>query len=142
MPGSLSSTRRVQFRDTDAAGIAHFSSFFPMMEEVEHEFWRTLGLSVVMRDGEGHLAWPRVSASCDYHRPIRFEDVLEITMTIGRIGEKSVTFDFAFTHAGAKIATGRLVAVCCRVDAGGTPRSIVIPSAIAKQLRDFQASGG
>ena len=44
---SFSATRRVEFRDTDAAGIMHFASFFPLMESVEHEFLRHLGLSVL-----------------------------------------------------------------------------------------------
>ena len=34
-------TRRVEFRDTDAAGIVHFSAFFFYMESVEHEFLRS-----------------------------------------------------------------------------------------------------
>ncbi|MEL7264077.1 MAG: hypothetical protein AAFP69_04590, partial [Planctomycetota bacterium] len=38
--------RRVEFRDTDAAGIVHFSAFFPFMETAEHAFLRSLGLSV------------------------------------------------------------------------------------------------
>ena len=38
--------RRVEFRDTDAAGIVHFSVFFAYMEQAEHEFLRSLGLSV------------------------------------------------------------------------------------------------
>jgi 4-hydroxybenzoyl-CoA thioesterase/acyl-CoA thioester hydrolase len=38
--------RRVEFRDTDAAGIMHFSTFFNRMEEAEHELLRTLGTSV------------------------------------------------------------------------------------------------
>ncbi|HEV2969258.1 MAG TPA: thioesterase family protein [Pirellulales bacterium] len=42
-------TRRVEFRDTDAAGIAHFSAFFFYMESVEHEFLRHLGLSVLSK---------------------------------------------------------------------------------------------
>ncbi len=41
-------TRRVEFRDTDMAGIMHFSAFFTTLESVEHEFLRSLGLSVVM----------------------------------------------------------------------------------------------
>ena len=43
---SFTATRRVEFRDTDAAGIMHFASFFPLMESVEHEF-SPLGLSVL-----------------------------------------------------------------------------------------------
>ena len=65
-PASYRTTRRVEFRDTDAAGIMHFSAFFNYMEQVEHEFLRHLGMSVLARDEEGAISWPRVSASCDY----------------------------------------------------------------------------
>ena len=53
MPSAYTTSRRIEFRDTDAAGIAHFSVFFTMMEEAEHEFLRHLGLSVLMRDEKG-----------------------------------------------------------------------------------------
>ena len=46
MPTEFSIPRRVQFSETDMAGIAHFSNFFRMMEEVEHAFFRSVGLSV------------------------------------------------------------------------------------------------
>ena len=54
--------RRVEFRDTDAAGLAHFSTYFTFMEEAEHEFLRRRGLSVLMHDADGPLSWPRVAA--------------------------------------------------------------------------------
>ena len=76
--------RRIQFRDTDAAGIAHFSTFFLFMEEAEHEFLRARGLSVLMRDAEGAISWPRVAVKCDYASPAKFEDVLEIDVALTR----------------------------------------------------------
>ena len=58
MPQSFRTSRRVEFRDTDAAGIVHFSVFFTWMEAAEHELLRSLGLSVVLegRDRHDHLA--------------------------------------------------------------------------------------
>ena len=64
--------RRVEFHETDMAGIVHFSNFFRYMEAAEHEFLRSRGLSVVL-DWEGQrLTFPRVAASCDFRRPLRF----------------------------------------------------------------------
>ncbi len=91
---SFRTTRRVEFRDTDMAGIMHFSAFFTTLESVEHEFLRSLGLSVVMEDDSGPLGWPRVSASCDFQGAVKFEDVLDIELSIARLGEKSVTYEF------------------------------------------------
>ena len=133
------SQRRVEFRDTDAAGIAHFSTFFNYMEEVEHEFLRSLGLSVVMRDAQGVLSWPRVSAQCDYQGAVRFEDVVDVELSVDRVGEKSVTYRFLFLHDGRQVAEGRLAAVCCRMEEG-TPRSVPIPPEVAAKLGSMVSS--
>jgi 4-hydroxybenzoyl-CoA thioesterase/acyl-CoA thioester hydrolase len=106
--------RRVEFRDTDAAGIVHFSVFFPMMEEAEHAALRHVGLSVMSPENvDGHLTWPRVSATCDYVSAARFEDVLDICVTVLKIGTTSVTYGFQFLRGEETIASGKITAVCC-----------------------------
>ena len=39
--------RRIEFRETDMAGIVHFSNFFAYMEQAEHDFLRSVGMGVV-----------------------------------------------------------------------------------------------
>src|SRR5688572_14018215 len=130
-------TRRVEFRDTDMAGIMHFSAFFTVLESVEHEFLRSLGLSVVMENGDDKLGWPRVSASCDFKGAVKFEDVLDIELTIARLGEKSVTYEFAVYNEARHVAAGRIVAVCCRLRQGELVQSMPIPATIVTRLRPF-----
>jgi 4-hydroxybenzoyl-CoA thioesterase/acyl-CoA thioester hydrolase len=127
-------TRRVEFRDTDSAGIAHFSTFFNFMEEAEHAFLRSRGLSVVMHDAEGTISWPRVSAKCDYRSAVKFEDVMTIEVRIARLGEKSVTFAFTFHAEERLVAEGEITAVCCRIGAGKPPRGIPIPPEMRAKL--------
>ncbi|HEX7446719.1 MAG TPA: thioesterase family protein [Pirellulales bacterium] len=141
MTAAYRTTRRVEFRDTDAAGIVHFSAFFNYMEEVEHEFLRSLGLSVLMRDAEGVLSWPRVAASCQFQSAVKFEDVLDVELRLVRVGEKSVTYGFSFAHQGRPVAAGELTAVCCRMEPGAAPRSVVIPEAMARKLAASGDSG-
>jgi 4-hydroxybenzoyl-CoA thioesterase/acyl-CoA thioester hydrolase len=136
----FSATRRVEFRDTDAAGIMHFASFFPLMESVEHEFLRHLGLSVIADDGTGPVSWPRVNAQCDYQSPVKFEDVLTVSLSVAKLGTKSVTYRFDISHDHRPVATGSMTAVCCRLASGGSPmQSIPIPTAIAEKLRPYCA---
>jgi acyl-CoA thioester hydrolase len=132
-------TRRVEFRDTDAAGIAHFSAFLFYMESAEHELLRYLGLSVLWADESSPVSWPRVSVSCDYSGAVRFEEVLDVTLRVARLGAKSVTYEFDFTCGGRAIAKGRTVAVCCRIPTGAAPESVPIPDAIAVKLREYTA---
>ena len=117
MPHEYRTTRRVEWADTDSAGIIHFANYFRYMEEVEHEFLRSLGLSVLMEHDGQQLTWPRVSASCDFVRPVRFENVLDVQLSVTRIGQKSLTFGFVFSNDGSEVARGQLVTACCRKEA-------------------------
>jgi YbgC/YbaW family acyl-CoA thioester hydrolase len=126
------STRRIEFGDTDMAGIVHFANFFRFMESAECEFLRSRGLSVKL-DWEGQaIGFPRVSATCDYIKPARFEDVLDVAVSIERIGAKSVTYGFEFSRAGELIAKGKVTSVCCR--ASGKLESIEIPASYRARL--------
>ena len=108
-------TRIVEFCETDMAGIVHFSNFFRYMEAAECAFLRSLGLGVKI-DWEGKtLGFPRVAATCDYLSPAYFEDVLDVDVTVVRIGTKSVTYGFDITRKGVAIAKGKVTSVCCQV---------------------------
>ena len=48
---TFTTTRRVDFGDTDMAGIMHFANFFRFMESAECDFWRSIGLSVAWQTG-------------------------------------------------------------------------------------------
>jgi 4-hydroxybenzoyl-CoA thioesterase/acyl-CoA thioester hydrolase len=112
MGKTFSTDRRVEFRDTDAAGIMHFSVFFTAMEQAEHAFLRHLGMSVMYKTGNRTLSWPRVSATCDYASPARFEEVLTLSVCVKQIGTKSVTYGIEFVRGETKLAIGQIVAVC------------------------------
>lgn len=130
-------TRRVEFCDTDAAGILHFSAFFQLMEQAEHELLRSVGLSVVMSDPQGKISWPRVSAKCDFRSAVHFEEELAIDVSIGRLGTKSVTYAFAVTCAGRDVAAGEITSVCCRIREGEPPQPIEIPDWFRQKLSAF-----
>jgi len=140
MSTAFVTSRRVEFSDTDAAGIAHFAAFFRMMEQAEHELLRSVGLSVVSQDAAGKISWPRVSAKCDFTAAARFEDVLEIEVRIARLGKRSITYAHRFFREGKELATGEITAVCCRIEDGKPPKSIDIPPTIVKKLKSFVAS--
>ena len=109
---TFSTTRRVEFRDTDAAGIVHFSAFFPMMEAAEHEMLRSLGISIMPReeDAEPTVTWPRVAASCEYTAAARFDDSLQISVRVAKIGTSSVQYNFRFLRDQQLIAKGSVTA--------------------------------
>jgi acyl-CoA thioester hydrolase len=135
----LTTRRRVEFRDTDAAGIVHFSAFFFWMESVEHELLRAAGVAVVDRGPDGvDASWPRVSAACDYVSAVRFGTEIDVTIGVEAIGRSSVTYSFAFTHQGEAVANGRVVAVRCLIRPDRKPEAVPIPDEIAARLDRFR----
>src|ERR1700742_157627 len=100
-------TRRVQFAETDMAGIVHFSNYFRWMEEVEHAFFRSMGLSVAMAHEDIEIGWPRVNVGCEFHGPVRFEDEIELRLRITKVGGKSLSYEVEFLRGEKRVALGK-----------------------------------
>ena len=134
MPHEYRTKRRIEFSDTDMAGIVHFARFFVFMESAEHEFLRSLGTSVATEWEGNKIGWPRLSASCEYLKPVKFEDELEIHLTVARKGTKSLTYQFVFMKGDVEVAHGQLTSACCICNPGEKMRAIPIPDFIANQI--------
>ena len=126
--------RRMEFADTDMAGIVHFSRYPVFMETAEHEFLRSVGTDIEVEWNGDRISWPRVAVSCDYRKPARYGDVLDIHVTVKRIGSKSITYEFVFSKDGVETARGQITAVCCVVNHGEDIRAIPIPDFISERL--------
>jgi acyl-CoA thioester hydrolase len=132
-------TRRVEFAETDMAGIVHFSNFFRYMENAEHAFYRSLGNSVIMSNLNPPLGFPRVHAECDYRRPLKFEENLEIHLLVREKRPKVLSYLFKFRKPDLKgemelIAHGILTVVCVAHHPDGTMTPTPIPDFLAKQI--------
>src|SRR5205823_11798614 len=136
MPYEFRCTRRVEFADTDMAGIVHFANFFRYMEATEHAFFRSLGFSIHTRIEDFVVGWPRVRAVCEYKSPLRFEDEFEIHLRVREKKNRSLTYDFLFrTLEGTDVATGSITVVCVMLDdKTGSMKAVAIPDAVARMI--------
>ncbi len=128
-------TCRVEFSDTDMAGIVHFSNFFRYMEQAESEYFRSFSHTLAKRSPDGTaVGWPRVSASCSFKAPAYYEDVLDIDITIQRRGLKSLTLQFEFRRGETLIATGQVKTAYCLFRPGEPIQSLEIPKSYDEML--------
>ena len=133
-------TDRVQFADTDMAGIVHFSNFFRYMERVEHDFFRAQGMSIW--DGHNEVAdvervgWPRVHASCDYKAPLRFEEEFTMELLVEEVRRKTIRYIIRFwKQDGVLAAEGVIVAACVQRDkTTGRMKAVDIPARILAKV--------
>ena len=120
------------------AGIMHYSNFFRFMETAEHGFYRSLGFTVANMAAHPRLGWPRVHAECDYKKPLRFEDVVEVHLLVAEKRTKAVRYVFRFRKLNeeppVEVARGELVIVCVEHLPGGRIVSTGIPPEIAEKL--------
>ena len=130
--------RRVQFYETDAAGIVHFSTFFRYFEEAEHALWRENGLSIF--PPHPTHGWPRVAATFDYRRPLRFEDEFEVHIAVTQLSGRSLTYGCRMICRGEVVAEGSMTIACVQRDADHKMRAVPIPDAIAALFRPASAS--
>lgn len=138
MAYEFKAVRRVEFSDTDMAGIMHFSNFFRFMETAEHGFFRSLGFSIVTDQTEPPVGWPRVHAMCDFKAPLRFEDEVEIHLLVSEKKSKALGYVFKFRKLNASppelVARGSVTVVCVRREAGGAMSACNIPAVIASKI--------
>lgn len=124
-------TRRVEFCETDTAGIVHFSNFFRYMEAAECAFFRSLGSSIWTPHITPQPGWPRVKAQCEFRHPLRFDDEIEVHLLVKEKRTKAITYAFRIRKMNAQppvvAARGEFTAVCVHFEHGKPMTSMAIP---------------
>lgn len=122
-------SRAVEFYETDLAGIAHFSNFYRWMESAEHAFLRECGVSL----HEGGIGWPRVNATADFKKPVRFGDLVRVRVSVDEVRTRSVRYRFEFrVNEEEEIhATGEMTSVCVDLE---TMKAVEIPGEVREKL--------
>ncbi len=140
MPYEFHLTRRVEFCDTDMAGIMHFSNFFRFMEATETAFMRSLGFSIVLSRSGLELCLPRVHAQCDYITPLHFEDEVRVHLLVEKKRARTLTYQFRFyrvnAEAAPEVARGRLTLVCASRQPDGRFKAVPFPGILADKIQE------
>ena len=94
---------RVAFADTDASGIVYFAHFFRYAQEAEVYALASLGFT------RQDLRYPRVNASADFRRPLKFWDEFRTKAELEQIGSTSLHWKFTIIGAEGICAVVRIV---------------------------------
>jgi len=134
-PVAFKTSFRVSWADTDAAQVVHFSNYFRFFEKTEEEFYRHLGFTFTDAEDKG-LWFPRVEAFCQFKKPAKFNDLLEVELTIEELKEKSIKYGFKIFNkeSAVLLANGHMVVVVANKQTG---KATQIPKEIAEKLKTF-----
>ena len=130
---------RVRWGDVDAASIIFYGAYIRFFEFAETELFRAVGLPYSVMFEELDIWLPRVHLECDFHHAAQLDDLLEVSVFVGRIGNKSMRLDFEVRRKGDElvIAHAHFVLAAVRRD---TFETVVIPEELRQRLSDYLAA--
>ena len=85
---------RVRWGDVDAARIIFYGSYIRFFEIAETELFRAAGLPYGKVFDELNIWLPRVHLECDFHRAAQLDDLLEVSVYVGKLGRTSLRLNF------------------------------------------------
>jgi acyl-CoA thioester hydrolase len=121
---------RVRFGDTDASGRIFYASLLNHFDAAETEFLRSRDLTYTSFQESG-LGFPRVHVECDYSSALVYDDLMDIAVTVDRVGGASFTLAFAVSVNARHAARGKLTIVCLD---RATQRATSLPERLREAL--------
>lgn len=112
---------RVRYEDADPGGFVHHSKYFVFFEIGRTELLRASGEDYRRMESEGIFAVV-VKASCQYHKPARFDDVLTIQTKVVRTTRARIEHAYLARRGSETIATGNVTLTL--VDRDGKVRRV------------------
>jgi acyl-CoA thioester hydrolase len=132
MPSVFSWTVRVYYEDTDAGGIVFYANYLKFFERARTEWLRAAGVSQQALLQEDGAIFVVKHTSVDYHAPARLDDVLNLTLSIEKLGRASVLFSQQAWCGGSLLASASVKVGC--VDAASL-RPRPLPDESAAKMR-------
>src|SRR6476620_4152839 len=102
-PARVVLKRRIEWMDTDAAGIYHWTTAFRLAEAAEAVLHTALGIADFTFG-----AMPRVAVSASFTHPLRFNDLVDVALAVETIGRTSVSYRLSITAAAGPAVDGQL----------------------------------
>jgi acyl-CoA thioester hydrolase len=139
----------VRFRDCDPMGHANNAVYLTYLEQTRFAHWRSLwgfpstslgagGVPRQLPDGMPGVILARVE--CDYKRPARYGDVLDVRLRVAALGRSSFRYEYEIVdEQGRTVLTAKTVQVMYDYASG---KPVPIPDEIRQMLSDLLAPDG
>ena len=144
MPFEHTSTRRIEFSETDMAGLVHFSNFFKYMETAERDFFEAAGLDLINTKPGEVVGWPRERAECKFSAPLRFGETIDIHLAVKSMKDRSIDYQFRIFRRNpdgtrTQAGKGHMTTILTELSDAGTLRSIELTEAVRSKISEAPA---
>jgi acyl-CoA thioesterase FadM len=112
-PARVVLRRRIEWMDTDAAGIYHWTTVFRLAEAAEAAMHTALGIADFTFG-----ATPRVSVAATFSRSLRFNEPVEVELAVVALGRTSVEYALRIEAGTGTAAQGTVKSVLIDRESG------------------------
>ncbi|MGC6424419.1 MAG: acyl-CoA thioesterase [Lentimonas sp.] len=135
------STRRIEFSETDMAGLVHFSNFFRYMETAERDFFEAAGIDLISTKPGEVVGWPRVRAECKFSAPLRFGETIDIHLAVKSLKDRSIDYQFRIFRRNpdgtrTQAAKGHMTTILTELNASGELQSIELTDRVRNSIAE------
>lgn len=139
MPCEHTSTRRIEFSETDMAGLVHFSNFFKYMETAERDFFEAAGVDLIRTTPGELVGWPRARAECKFSAPLRFGDTIDIHLAVKAVKDRAIDYQFRiFRHDAdggrTQAGKGHMTTILAQLNETGALQSAELPADLRRRI--------
>ena len=130
---------RVRWGDVDAASIIFYGAYIRFFEFAETELFRAVGLPYGVMFDQSDIWLPRVHLECDFLSAARLDDLLEVSVFVGQIGNSSMRLNFEVRRKGEKelVATAHFVLAAVKKN---TFEKVRVPDELRERLAPYTAT--
>lgn len=141
MAYEFTTTKKIEFSETDMAGLVHFSNYFRYMEVAERDFFESLELNLIQSAPDDLVGYPRTRAECKFSAPLRFGDTVKIHLAIKAIKDRSIDYQFRLYKLDKKgdesaVAKGHITTIYTELNEDGSLQSRPLPQALLDKIEE------
>ena len=111
---------RVRYAETDKMGVVYYANYFVWFEVARADLLRALGSTYREMEQAG-VALPVIEAHCEYHRPVHYDDELDVKAEGRMLSGARMEFSYQVVRCSDAIVAASGRTLHAAVDAGGRP---------------------
>lgn len=124
---------RVEWGDTDAAGIVFSPNFYKWMDQAVHYYFESIGFPIVKLVRDEKIGIPVIESKCNFQKPLYYADNVTIHTTILELRDKVISFGHEFFVDDKKIAEGHQIRALASIS-DGKAKAVAIPELMKKAI--------
>ncbi|RBW70114.1 acyl-CoA thioesterase [Bacillus taeanensis] len=126
---------RINWGDTDKAGIVYYPNYFKWFDIAGHQFFRSIGLAPSELEEKHNVIIPLLDARCSFEEPLLYDDIITIKTVVEEINRKTIKLKHEVYRGDTRTGHGYEVRGWVK-EVEGKYKAVLIPDEIREVLQE------